>query len=456
MGKEKEFFQTGLEPVWEILVTKIKTGSAEEMDEGAHYKKAEMAITKRDLPEGFFGPAAVAPFNPSRPSFTIDLLARFVTTASRLDVGINGFIFDLGIGYGWTTEWLVRLGYQVIGVDITRDYILAGMPRMGQYRPYLLVADVENIPIRSECVEAVLSYDAFHHLPNRQRAMQELDRILRPGGNIVLVEPGKDHEHHPQSIAVMKQHGILEKGFDRVDLSDYIQSTSLAIVGQYKSDTHLQDIFKVRKNGVFETDSLKPRSLLANIIVEPDSLSAKCGVPADVAVTISNLGDTIWLDQTPFDLGDVFLGIDLYDQSKNLVQNKFAKVALTRHVRPGQQVKLKFNLPAIYETGHYILEMDMVANGYLHFKDYAYQPVEIPITVFGKYEGNSEHTSVDRHIKPTELSFAEISVKEIITTTIGAKDDHKLIKAAWQVLSKEGAASFIRKMRSYITRTIKR
>jgi SAM-dependent methyltransferase len=53
--------------------------------------------------------------------------------------GVDGMVFDLGCGTGWTTEWLVRLGYQPIGVDLCRDYVLAGMARRGRYAPQFVI-----------------------------------------------------------------------------------------------------------------------------------------------------------------------------------------------------------------------------------------------------------------------------------------------------------------------------
>ena len=228
-----------------------------------------MSITKRALPAGFWGPALVVPFHPQRPHFSIDLLARFTTTLQNLDPGLNALVLDICVGYGWTTEWLVRLGYRAIGVDICRDYVLAGLPRMGSAVPHLLVADVENLPLASNFVERVLSFDAFHHVPDRAKAMRQFERVMRSGGRIALVEPGKEHEHHPGSIAVMKQHGILEKGFDGTDLAGYVEGTSLGDIAHHRSDAHPHDIFTVQKAGVAEPDSRAPRSLIATIAPTP-------------------------------------------------------------------------------------------------------------------------------------------------------------------------------------------
>ncbi len=141
------FEETGLDQVFIILCQYVNKKNMDAGDKGSRYKIAEMGVTKRNLPEGFFGPAVVAPFQPLRPEYSIDLLLRFATTVQRLECGVNALILDLGVGYAWTTEWLVRLGYRAIGIDICRDYLIAGLPRMGNFLPHLVVADVENLPL---------------------------------------------------------------------------------------------------------------------------------------------------------------------------------------------------------------------------------------------------------------------------------------------------------------------
>lgn len=350
-------------------------------DRGAHHKRAEMAVTRRALPADFFRWADVAPFNPSSPLFSIDLLARYVTTVSRLGCGVNGMVFDLGPGTGWTTEWLVRLGYQAVGVDLCRDYILAGMPRRGEYLPHFAIGDVEHIPLRAECIDAALSFDAFHHIPDRPRAMAEFARIMRPGATMVLTEPGIDHEHAPVSIDVMREHGILERGFDRAGLAGYLEGLPLGEIQHYRSDTHPHDLYTVRKRGVFETDSRAPRALVARIAAEPPGETLRAGDPIELTVTITNQGDTRWLADTPGEIGEVHLGAQLFDAAHALLKEDYARVKLPHDLPPGDSVRLRCTLPPILRSGDYLIELDMIDTGYLWFKAYAYQPVPWPVSV---------------------------------------------------------------------------
>jgi SAM-dependent methyltransferase/uncharacterized protein YbaR (Trm112 family) len=443
-----------LEEVWEMLLAHTYPGEQSYVDAGAHYKQAEMAVTRRILPEGFLGPAAVAPFNPSIPNFSIDLIARFVTAVSRLGCGVNSRVFDLGCGYAWTTEWLVRLGYQAIGVDICRDYILAGLPRLGENLPHLIVGDIENLPLCDESVDAILSFDAFHHIPNRPRAMQHLARIMRAGAKMVMVEPGLEHEHHPQAMAVMQQHGILERGFDRTELDGYIQGTPLGHVVHDRSDVHSYDIYTLQKAGVFETDSLAPRALVAELIIEPPSGRVAAGYSPEVIVSIMNCGDTVWLNSTLDGMGEVHLGANLFDIHHNLLQENYARVVLPRLIRPGQRVKLHCSLPSVERPGHYVVEFDMVDHGFLWFKDYAYRPVTWQLIVTGDVI-ESEATSsliseLPSRIKPTELLF-EAGPEVIIQPSHNHKTPiMQLLKVSWQVLTTEGLAALVRKFLNYL------
>jgi SAM-dependent methyltransferase len=127
-----------------------------------------------------------------------------------------------------TTEWLAKSGAEAIGVDITRTYLEIARARIGESSPHLVVGDVERMPIRDECAEAVLAFESFHHLPDRAAAMASYARALREGGVVVLAEPGGAHEEADVSKDTMQKFGILEKGMELEDVEDYIAGAPFA------------------------------------------------------------------------------------------------------------------------------------------------------------------------------------------------------------------------------------
>ena len=197
--------------------------SAAVLDAGLGYKLAEMGIRSKIDDPGFFGPGLVAPFNPHARSHSMHLIRLLGVCMPLLDpMATARTVLDTGSGYSWTTEWMWRLGLEAIGSDITRDYLELAIQRCGPQTPHLMVADTENLPILGDAVDAVLCFDAFHHVPDRRRAMQEFHRVLRPGGRVVLAEPNGEHEHAEGSQEVMRKYGILEKGMDWKDVCDYV------------------------------------------------------------------------------------------------------------------------------------------------------------------------------------------------------------------------------------------
>ncbi len=153
-------------------------------DPGAHHKHAEITLKDKVDEPGFFGPGYSSPFNPWNPSFTFYLITLLGNVFPLLDLKRGDVLVDSGCGYAWTTEWFYRSGIETIGFDICRTYLDIGVQRMGPARPHLVVADVENLPLRGAAADAVLAYESFHHLPNRPAAMRSYDRALKHNGRV--------------------------------------------------------------------------------------------------------------------------------------------------------------------------------------------------------------------------------------------------------------------------------
>jgi SAM-dependent methyltransferase/uncharacterized protein YbaR (Trm112 family) len=196
-------------------------------DTGVSYKRAEIGIKNRVDDVRFFSPGSSSPFNPLNTEFTLYLIKLFGAAVPLLELKKDHVLIDSGCGYAWTTEWFYKAGVEAIGVDICRTYLDIGVERMGANRPHLVVGDVEHLPIRSASADAVFGYESFHHVPDRNEAMQGFGRVLKPGGRVVLAEPGAAHEHAQVAVDVMKKYGILEKGMELDDVEDYVAGTPM-------------------------------------------------------------------------------------------------------------------------------------------------------------------------------------------------------------------------------------
>jgi len=72
-------------------------------------------------------------------------------------------------------------------VDLSRRALVEAKTKLGEKGIYLL-ADITNLPLRDESMDAVISIGTIYHVPadEQGRAFQELHRVLRPGGTAAV------------------------------------------------------------------------------------------------------------------------------------------------------------------------------------------------------------------------------------------------------------------------------
>lgn len=102
-------------------------------------------------------------------------------------------VLDIGCGSGAVTRLLLRDGLDAFGIEPNVDLLAAALAHATRPAPpgRWIAACAEHLPIRGASVDAVLFCNSLHHIaPARQfLALVEAVRVLRPGGEIVVIEP---------------------------------------------------------------------------------------------------------------------------------------------------------------------------------------------------------------------------------------------------------------------------
>jgi ubiquinone/menaquinone biosynthesis C-methylase UbiE/uncharacterized protein YbaR (Trm112 family) len=108
-------------------------------------------------------------------------------------------VVDIGAGRTWSSRYLKLLGgaSEVVAVDILATRFL-GLETADIYFAHdrvhfeRMLADFHRIPLRDGWADVVFSCASVHHSSNLDRAFHEFARVLRPGGQLILVsEPSK-------------------------------------------------------------------------------------------------------------------------------------------------------------------------------------------------------------------------------------------------------------------------
>jgi ArsR family transcriptional regulator len=109
--------------------------------------------------------------------------------ALRLTPAID--IADLGAGEGLISQLLARRARQVWCIDNSPRMVEVGTElarKNGLENLSYKLGDIENVPLPDRSVDLAILSQALHHAQHPQAAVEEAYRILRPGGQILVLD----------------------------------------------------------------------------------------------------------------------------------------------------------------------------------------------------------------------------------------------------------------------------
>ena len=349
-------------------------------------------------------------------------IAIFSAMAGCLPCGPGSLVLDLGAGPCWVSEWLQRLRYRTVSLDLAEDMLAIGRARLVPGSA-LCAADMAALPLREGTVDAAVCYGALHHVPEWPVALREVHRVLRDGGVLVLQEPGRGHARQAHSVAQMEQFGVLEQdlparqvrracrevGFTRVAirpvaalpwgrsrilppytlwraaprvfLHKQLQRMTASVCERLLNLVSPLHIVVAAKGAPW-ADSRRPETLLARYGRLDCPARLRAGTPAAFRLRVQNTGQTRWLARTDDQAaGQVRLGVSLLEVDGRLRQLDFGRTTLPADVAPGQELAIDGEVPPIDAAGRYLLRFDLVAEGVSWFADRGTIPRTQPVEV---------------------------------------------------------------------------
>jgi ubiquinone/menaquinone biosynthesis C-methylase UbiE len=110
----------------------------------------------------------------------------FVTrSAGRTSADVGNRLLDVGCGAGWSSFLFAQSGHQVTGIDLNANAFEP--PATEGLR--LMEGSVLQLPFSDASYDVVAAYNTLEHIPEPQRALQEMLRVCRPSGLICVVGP---------------------------------------------------------------------------------------------------------------------------------------------------------------------------------------------------------------------------------------------------------------------------
>jgi len=159
-----------------------------------------------------------------RQSFFSEKVREMAYVAANVQAG--KLAADIGAGTGFIVEGLVQKGLRVIAIDQSESMI-EEMKR--KYKALDVVdcriGESENLPIENGTVDYVFSNMYLHHVESPPRAIEEIVRVLKKGGKIVIT----DLDEHEYEFLRTEQHDRW-MGFKREDIKRWFIEAGLSNV----------------------------------------------------------------------------------------------------------------------------------------------------------------------------------------------------------------------------------
>lgn len=114
------------------------------------------------------------------------LIARDFLKASVNKKPKETTVLDFGCGSGLFVSELEEQGYEAYGLDISEEAVRFGLL---QGRKNLGVIDAHKIDFPDNTFDAIFGMAVLEHLEDESWALQEMQRVLKPGGVVILMVP---------------------------------------------------------------------------------------------------------------------------------------------------------------------------------------------------------------------------------------------------------------------------
>lgn len=155
---------------------------------------------------------------------------------------------DAGCGIGLNAFLLSRRGHQVVGVDndATKLRYAKTMARNAKANNVSFqFMDITKMKFAKESFDNVLCFEVLEHIPDDNRAISQMTRVLKPGGTFLLSVPAKgiiskinqESKHHVREGYNLKelQHKLSTNGL-RITKVIPIEHTPIGFLIRYLND----------------------------------------------------------------------------------------------------------------------------------------------------------------------------------------------------------------------------
>ncbi len=170
-----------------------------------------------------------------------DLAVKLTDALEREIRAVGDRVLEAGIGTGRIARPLAERGIRVAGVDISRlmmDQLVAQLTPQ-HVAPDLLLGDASKLPLADASYPAIMVCHVLHLIPDWKAAVNEMRRVLRPGGVILHHGEGESDRNRSPAMTAKIDELLAKRGFTRRrrPSEDDIRAGFAAAGGRLRTET---------------------------------------------------------------------------------------------------------------------------------------------------------------------------------------------------------------------------
>ena len=102
-------------------------------------------------------------------------------------------VLDAGCGSGYGSAELAKTGASVTGADVSGEAVAYAREHFGAQGIRFVEAPCESLPFEPESFDLVTAFEVIEHLERWRDLLAEANRVLKPGGVLLVSTPNRDY-----------------------------------------------------------------------------------------------------------------------------------------------------------------------------------------------------------------------------------------------------------------------
>ena len=132
-----------------------------------------------------------------------------IPSAAGFDKARGLKVLEIGCGLGTDGAQFAEAGADYTGIDLTDAAVELARKRFELFNlpGNFQTADAENLDFTDQSFDVVYSHGVLHHTPETGKAIQEIHRVLRPGGRAVVMLYHRNSYNYRVNISMLRRAG---------------------------------------------------------------------------------------------------------------------------------------------------------------------------------------------------------------------------------------------------------